>query len=294
MFRIYTTINEATNHFKPQINEPTPSPSTLYPCLPTSWWNTLILIYETISNLTFQLRHAWCIPQWDWPRSISTPVFHHHEFMKHVTPSYTSPEDISMLFSYYQLSNLSPNAQDAVMLLAHIGLLPWNIFAWLLPPIRNFLTPPLFLWVDLPHTTFSVSMQPKTWWIQVIYARINDHQPSLKWNAHVMVLPDLIRCWDIYEYATNFDSYVTFETLAGCCYTLHQTIPMFIDALDATYYPAVSHIHQLLDTWVDDDKVPTIVTLQELPHTFDAYIQNHHSQYEADYSFYSCFNQGPT
>ena len=100
-------------------------------------------------------------------------------------------------------------------------------------------------------------MQPKTWWIQVIYARINNHQPSLKWNAHVMVLPDLIRCWDIYEYATNFDSYVTFETLAGCCYTLHQTIPMFIDALDATYYPAVSHIHQLLDTWVDDDKVPT-------------------------------------
>ena len=48
----------------------------------------------------------------------------------------------------------------------------------------------------------------------------------------------------------------------------------FLQSLNSTHDYAVSHVHQILNTWDEDDKVPDHITLDELPNTLDQYTQD--------------------
>ena len=62
-------------------------------------------------------------------------------------------------------------------------------------------------------------------------------------------------------------------------YSTCQQILMFLGSLNGEYDHAVSHVHQILDTWNEDTKLPNHISLDELPTTLNQYMQdlfNHH------------------
>ena len=85
---------------------------------------------------------------------------------------------------------------------------------------------------------------------------------------------------------------MAFERLAGHIYHTQQQIVMFTEALSDEYYPAVTHIHDHLQQWAkDDDNVPDMLRMPDLPTTINSYMQEFQQSGQSSHPFV-CFMQG--